>query len=173
MDFLEGYLKYLYTDNRSQAKEWRGANIPYGDDSDRPNLIGKCMALECDKMKINCLRKLRDQAAMNPFYQYRIDRFVDAITQTYEPTEKPGTIPGSEFKTSGVGDDTHLETLSEIDKISLGLTAAGAVAATTGMAMRVKKCKKLYSDDKEKYKKCLRSFTPTHKLKKEQDKNEN
>jgi len=72
MDFLEGYLKYLYTDNRSQAKEWRGANIPYGDDSDRPNLIRKCMTLEGDRMKINCLRKLRDQVAMNPFYQYRI-----------------------------------------------------------------------------------------------------
>jgi hypothetical protein len=43
---------------------------------------------------------------MNPFYQYRIDRYIDEITDTYEPTEKPGTIPGNEFKTSGVGEDT-------------------------------------------------------------------
>jgi hypothetical protein len=35
---------------------------------------------------------------MNPFYQHRIDRFIDAITQTYEPTDYPGTIPGNEFE---------------------------------------------------------------------------
>ena len=90
MSLLEHYLQYLYTDYRSQAKEWRGPNIPYGDDSDRPNLIRKCFTLESDQMKINCLRKLRDQVAMNPFYQYRIDRFVDAITNTYEATPEPG-----------------------------------------------------------------------------------
>ena len=97
---IENYLQFLYTDNRSQAKEWRGANIPYGDDSNRPNLIRQCMTMESDQMKINCLRKLRDQVAMNPFYQARLDRFVDAITGIYEPTDKQGTIPGNEFKTS-------------------------------------------------------------------------
>ena len=105
MKLLENYLDFLYTDDRPQAKEWRGTNRPYGDDSNRTNLIGKCFALESNRMKINCLRKLRDQAAMNPFYQARLDRFVDAITQTYEPTDKPGTIPGNEFKTGYVGDD--------------------------------------------------------------------
>lgn len=105
MQLLESYLDFLYTDDRSQAKEWQGTNKPYGDDSNRPNLIRKCFTLESNRMKINCLRKLRDQAAMNPFYQARLDRFVDAITQTYEPTDKPGTIPGNEFKTGHVGDD--------------------------------------------------------------------
>lgn len=97
MDLLENYLNFLYTDNREQGKEWRGPNIPYGDDSNRPNLIRKCFELESDQMKINCLRKLRDQAAMNPFYQARLDRFVDAITGIYEPTNNQGTVPGSEF----------------------------------------------------------------------------
>jgi hypothetical protein len=106
MNIIENYLQALYTDNRPQAKEWRGPNIPYGDDSNRPNLIRKCMTLESNRMKINCLRKLRDQVAMNPFYQARLDRFVDAITDTYEPTKHQGTIPGNEFKPSGlVGDD--------------------------------------------------------------------
>ena len=105
MNLLENYLNYLYTDNRSQAKEWRGANIPYGDEDNRPNLIRKCMTLESDRMKINCLRKLRDQVAMNPFYQARLDRFVDAITGIYEPTTKQGTIPGNEFKPTAVGED--------------------------------------------------------------------
>lgn len=77
---IENFLQSLYTDNRSQAKEWRGPNIPYGDDSNRPNLIRQCMTLESNQQKINCLRKLRDQAAMNPFYQSRLDRFVDTIT---------------------------------------------------------------------------------------------
>ena len=103
---LENFLQSLYTDNRSQAKEWRGANIPYGDDSDRPNLIRQCMTLEGNQQKIKCLRKLRDQAAMNPFYQARLDRFVDAITDIYEPTDKQGTIPGNEFKPTNVGEDT-------------------------------------------------------------------
>jgi hypothetical protein len=105
MSLTENYLQYLYTDKRPDAKEWQGPNIPYGDDSNRPNLIRKCFTLESNKMKINCLRKLRDQAAMNPFYQARLDRFVDAITQTYEPTDQPGTIPGNEFKETAVGDD--------------------------------------------------------------------
>jgi len=105
MNILDDFLKQLYTDNRPQAKEWRGANIPYGDDSNRPNLIRKCMTLESNRMKINCLRKLRDQVAMNPFYQARLDRFVDAITDTYEPTNKQGTIPGNEFKPTAVGED--------------------------------------------------------------------
>jgi len=83
---------------RADAKEWRGANRPVGDDSNRPNLIRQCFTLESSKQKINCLRKLRDQAAMNPQYQHKMDRFVDAITQTYEPTDKPGTIPGNEFE---------------------------------------------------------------------------
>jgi hypothetical protein len=100
------FLQQLYTDNRSAAKEWQGPNIPYGDDSNRPNLIRKCTMMEDATQKINCLRKLRDQAAMNPFYQYRIDRYIDEITDTYEPTEKPGTIPGNEFKETGVGEDT-------------------------------------------------------------------
>ena len=102
---IENFLQSLYTDNRADAKEWRGANIPVGDDSNRPNLIRKCFTLESSKMKINCLRKLRDEAAMNPFYQARLDRFVDAITQTYEPTDHQGTIPGNEFKRSVVGED--------------------------------------------------------------------
>lgn len=102
---LENYLNYLYTDNRSKAKEWQGPNIPYGDDDNRPNLIRKCFTLESNRMKINCLRKLRDQVAMNPFYQARLDRFVDAITGIYEPTDKQGTIPGNEFKETAVGED--------------------------------------------------------------------
>jgi len=104
-NLLENYLDFLYADTRVAAKEWRGSNIPYGDDSNRPNLIRKCMTLEADKMKINCLRKLRDQVAMNPFYQARLDRFVDAITGIYEPTDKQGTIPGNEFKPTAVGED--------------------------------------------------------------------
>jgi len=99
MNLLENYLQLLNTDNRSQAKEWRGPNIPYGDDSKRPNLVRECMTLESAKMKINCLRKLRDQVAMNPIYQTKIDRWVDAITDSFEPSTKEGTPPGSEFKT--------------------------------------------------------------------------
>jgi hypothetical protein len=98
MELVSNYLSYLYSDLRSQAKEWRGTNRPFGDDSRRPNLIIHCFTLEGGPAKIRCLRKLREQAAMNPFYQHRIDRFIDAITQTYEPTDKPGTIPGNEFK---------------------------------------------------------------------------
>ena len=113
---IENFLQTLYTDKRAGAKEWRGANNPTGDDSNRPNLIRQCMTLESNKMKINCLRKLRDAAAMNPFYQARLDRFVDAITGIYEPTDQPGTIPGNEFETAAyVGDDLAESKLSEVD----------------------------------------------------------
>jgi len=109
----ETYVGVLGADTRAAAKEWQGPNIPYGDDSNRPNLIRKCTMMEDATQKINCLRKLRDQAAMNPYYQHRIDRYIDEITDTYEPTNEPGTIPGNEFKASGVGDDTPTETITE------------------------------------------------------------
>jgi len=94
---IESYLKFLYDPKYQVSKTIRGSNIPIEHD-EKINWIRQCMMLECDRKKINCLRKLRDQVAMNPFYQYRIDRFVDAITNTYEPTDEPGTIPGNEFK---------------------------------------------------------------------------
>jgi len=94
---MENYLQLLTIDNRSQAKEIRGPNIPYGDDSNRPNLVRECMTLESNKMKINCLRKLKEQVAMNPQYRDRIDRWVDAIMDSFEPSPQEGTIPGNEF----------------------------------------------------------------------------
>jgi len=102
---LENYISQNKLLIWSKAKEWQGPNIPYGDDDSRPNLIRQCFTLESNKSKINCLRKLRDQVAMNPFYQARLDRFVDVITNTYEPTDKQGTIPGNEFKETAVGED--------------------------------------------------------------------
>lgn len=94
---IESYLKFLYDPTYQVSKTIRGSNIPIEHDN-KINWIRQCMTLESSKMKINCLRKLRDQVVMNPFYQYRIDRFVDAITQTYEPTDEQGTIPGNEFE---------------------------------------------------------------------------
>jgi len=102
MKLLENYLQLLNTNNSSQAKEWRGSNIPYGDDSNRPNLVRECMTLESDKMKINCLRKLKDQVAMNPQYRDKIDRWVDAITDSFEPSPKEGTPPGNELTESNL-----------------------------------------------------------------------
>lgn len=82
---IENYLDFLNQPinepEEDLAKEWRGVNHPYGDDSNRPNLVRECMTIECDKMKVECLKKLREQAAMNPFYQYRIDRFIDAVVE--------------------------------------------------------------------------------------------
>lgn len=96
---IESYLKFLYDPGYQVAKTIRGSNVPVEHDN-KINWIRQCMNLEGYKLQINCLRKLRDQVAMNPFYQYRIDRFVDSITQTYEPTDQEGTIPGNEFKDS-------------------------------------------------------------------------
>jgi hypothetical protein len=89
---IESYLKFLYNPEYQVSKTIRGSNIPIEHDN-KTNWIRECMMLENNRMKINCLRKLRDQVVMNPFYQYRIDRFVDAITQTYEPTGAPGYCP--------------------------------------------------------------------------------
>jgi hypothetical protein len=164
---VENYLDFLNKDLRAAAHEWQGPNIPYGDDSNRPNLIRQCTMLENSKMKINCLRKLRDQAAMNPFYQHRIDRYIDEITDTYEPTEKPGTIPGNEFKETGVGEDTKLETLREAaaDKVMVG---AGAAIGGGLAAWRVKRCKRAHPNDRKKFKKCLMQWKATWKIKPEE-----
>lgn len=81
MNFVDGYLEYLNED--------RGLNLPIERD-EKPNYIRMCMMQEDDRVKIRCLRKIKELTAMNPFYQYRIDRFVDAITNTYEATTEPG-----------------------------------------------------------------------------------
>lgn len=94
---LETYLQYLYNPLLpSTSKEWRGHNLPVEGD-EKPNWIRECMVLENDRMKINCLRRLREQTAMNPFYQYRIDRFIDAITGSYEASVEPGILPGNDL----------------------------------------------------------------------------
>ena len=89
---IEGYINYLFDPSYSVEKEWRGNNLPVEED-DRPNWVRDCMMLEHDKDKIKCLRKLRETAAMNPFYQHRIDRFVDAITQNYDASGNNGMVP--------------------------------------------------------------------------------
>ena len=71
--------------------EIRGENKPIENPDRRPNYIGMCMnEMPNDRMKIKCLRRVRELTVMNPFYQYRIDRFIDAINDRYEPTDKPG-----------------------------------------------------------------------------------
>jgi len=92
INLVECYINYLYDPSYQISKEIQGSNIPVEGD-DRPNWIRECMMVEGERNKINCLRKLKEQTAMNPFYQYRIDRFIDAITQTYEATDKPGYSP--------------------------------------------------------------------------------
>ena len=74
MSLLEQYLKTL--------QEYDNA----------PNLIGYCVNTyaDCPEKQISCLRIVQRIAALNPFYQQRIDRFIDVITDTYEPTEEPG-----------------------------------------------------------------------------------
>lgn len=95
-NLVESYINFLYDPEYQESKEIQGPNIPVEQDN-RPNWIRDCMLLNVNTEQINCLRRLKEMTAMNPFYQYRIDRFIDAITQTYEPTDEPGTVPGSEL----------------------------------------------------------------------------
>jgi hypothetical protein len=92
MEIIGTYLNYLYGEMSHIENDIRGNNLPVEGDC-KPNWIRECMLLSCDREKINCLRRLRETTAMNPFYKYRIDRFIDAITQTYEPTDEPGMVP--------------------------------------------------------------------------------
>lgn len=89
---IEGYINYLFDPDYSVEKEWRGNNLPVEHDC-KPNWIRECMLLDCDREKIMCLRKLRETTAMNPFYQHRVDRFIDAITLDYDPSGNDGMVP--------------------------------------------------------------------------------
>lgn len=85
MNLTESYLLHL------SEMEIRGENKPIENPDRRPNYIGMCMnEMPNDRMKIKCLRRVRELTVMNPFYQYRIDRFIDAINDRYEPSDKPG-----------------------------------------------------------------------------------
>ena len=95
---IENYLQLLYDPlMKAQAKDWKGNNLPVEKD-DRPNWIRQCMELDLDQSKINCLRKLKDQSAMNPQYRNRIDRFIDAITSDYSPSDKAGMVPEVQYE---------------------------------------------------------------------------
>lgn len=61
---------------------------------EEPNLIGYCINTysECPQKQISCLRVVQRIAGLNPQYQHRIDRFIDVITGTYEPTDEPGIM---------------------------------------------------------------------------------
>lgn len=95
-NLTESYLGFLFSPMSQVSKTIRGPNVPVELD-EKPNWIRECMLLPEDRSKIRCLRKLKETTVMNPFYQYRIDRFIDAITNTYEATDEPGTVPGNEL----------------------------------------------------------------------------
>ena len=173
MILTENYLKQLY---QTYQQEIRGDNKPIEDVDKRPNYIGMCMnMMETPQLKIKCLRRVKEMTVMNPFYQHRIDRFVDAITDTYEPTSKPGFneyIRGDKdtlqesvhfgiFEGSDV--DEYLDYLNEIDPtvipaIQKGLAIGGALtSANLGLmgGLKRKKCKKAFPNDPQKYKECV------------------
>jgi hypothetical protein len=170
---VNSYLQDLY---KTYEQEIRGENKPIEDVDNRPNYIGMCMnMMETPQMKIGCLRKLKEMTAMNPFYQYRIDRFIDAITNTYEPTSKPGfneyirgdkdavqeSIQHGIFEGGSL--DEYLGYLTELDPsvlpaIQKGLAIGGALTAGNLTLMSVakrKRCKQAYPNDQQKYKECL------------------
>lgn len=178
---VNSYLSKLY---QTYEQEIRGENKPIEDCDNRPNYIGMCMhMMETAQEKIGCLRKVREMTAMNPFYQYRIDRFIDAITDTYEPTDKPGFteyIRGSKDSIHEQKDflqkaaerpgifeggrlDDYLYYLDEIDPsvlpaVQKGLAVGGAItAANLGVmgALKRKKCKQAFPNNPQKYKECV------------------
>lgn len=174
MILTENYLKDLY---QTYQQEIRGENKPIEDVDHRPNYIGMCInMMETPQMKINCLRKVKEMTAMNPFYQYRIDRFVDAITNTYEPTTKPGFneyIRGDKdvmlesVQSDGIFEgetlDGYLDYVQEIDPVTLagiqkGLAIGGGLTAgnlAVMGALKRKKCKRAFPNDPQKYKECV------------------
>jgi mannose-6-phosphate isomerase-like protein (cupin superfamily) len=65
---------------------------------ERPNWIGYCLATYrgTPGTQIKCLQAVKEYAAANPFYQYRVDRYIDAIMNNWEnqseqpyPTQNP------------------------------------------------------------------------------------
>jgi hypothetical protein len=166
MAAINSYLQKLY---KTYQQEIRGENKPIEDPDNRPNYIGMCInMMETAQDKIHCLRKVKEITAMNPFYQYRIDRFIDAITDTYEPTDKPGFteyIRGE--KDSALNEQTQVEHylnyLNELDPsvipaVQKGLAVGGALTAANLGIMSVakrKRCKQAYPNNPQKYRECL------------------
>jgi hypothetical protein len=65
---------------------------------DQPNWIGRCIRQnpDCKMKQIKCLQTVKEYAAANPFYQYRIDRYIDRIMNNWDggsdapyPTQNP------------------------------------------------------------------------------------
>ena len=164
---VNSYLSKLY---QTYEQEIRGENKPIEDVDNRPNYIGMCMhMMETAQDKIGCLRKVKEMTAMNPFYQYRIDRFIDAITDTYEPTDRPGF---TEY-IRGSKDALHEHTLlyneeskveSYLDYLNDDLSTlgrvgliGGSIAASIGIqtALKRKRCKAAYANNSQKFKECM------------------
>ena len=65
---------------------------------ERPNWIGNCIRKYdgLPRSQVTCLQAVKEYAAANPFYQYRIDRYIDRIMDNWDgasevpyPTQNP------------------------------------------------------------------------------------
>ena len=99
---INDYLDFISEGDQSVITE-EGAVLPNElihmlEYDERPNWIGNCIRKYDGEpnSQIKCLQAVKEYAAANPFYQYRIDRYIDRIMDNWDgmsdvpyPTQNP------------------------------------------------------------------------------------
>lgn len=99
---IDDYLNFI-SEVEDSAYKNEGAPLPNElikmlEYDERPNWIGHCVRKYngSPTHQIKCLQTVKEYAAANPFYQYRIDRYIDRIMNNWEnqsselyPTQNP------------------------------------------------------------------------------------
>ncbi len=87
---IDDYLSFI-TENDGGGVRKEGAPLPNElihmlEYDERPNWIGGCIRKYegSPGLQIKCLQAVKEYAAANPFYQYRIDRYIDRIMSNWE-----------------------------------------------------------------------------------------
>lgn len=113
---------------------------------EQPNWIGYCMRSYEGKpgVQVKCLQAVKEYAAANPFYQYRIDRYIDRIMQNWEnQSDIPYPQPNPDEREVNLGMSPE-RGYSNMDHLEPGMNE-GETSEPIGTEVKeVPKCKEGY-----------------------------
>ncbi len=107
---------------------------------ERPNWIGRCFRMHEGQpgVIIKCLQAVKEYAAANPFYQYRIDRYIDRIMNNWENQSSepyPTQNPDEREMNLGTTGRTYAQGYSNMDHEEPGIVEAKDTPCWKGYEM--------------------------------------
>jgi hypothetical protein len=175
-DAINQYLDFINENDDSGGVRNKGAPLPNElinvlEYDEQPNWIGYCVRAYQDSpdTQIKCLQAVKEYAAANPFYQYRIDRYIDRIMNNWDggsevpyPTQNPderemnigtsGVDPGRPYS---LGYTNHDELEPGVLEFA-DIMKEDFLAKVQQQTLKIKDmCLKEFPEDKRQRKQCI------------------